>query len=393
MDGVSYAHSAKQAQRIEKFIENPDSNSGVLTQPSVIQAGETVTVPAGRTAILANTRIDGTLTVNGTVFIPSGATTTDIDTKLSTKVAKVTSTDNAIVRFDGTTGDVQNSGVIIDDAGNVGIGLTNPHSKLGVQHNPPGATGANNNTAGCSIGIDSTGVINPLLGLRWTNNRVGIGGRTHCSQFVADSVNSLALEIYTTGSSPLVFGTNSTERMRIDTSGNLLVGTTTDNGADKLQVNGSIKATELNVSANYITKVSKNVPGLSGSNYKDKYFILFKTPTWGLTNANYSVKGALIAERINNIGETVYTDFSVGCGYDNRIHKTYFQNKGNVGTSLVYVTINSIQYVAIYWYSASSQHAAWFDGFITNFNASSVIDNLCGTIFETEQNALSRIII
>lgn len=117
MDAISYAHSAKQAQRIEKFIENPDSTSGVLTQPSVIQTGETVTVPTGRTAILANTQIDGTLTVDGTVFIPSGAT-------LDGVVEKVTSTDNAIVRFNGVTGEVQNSGVIIDDAGNVGVGVT-----------------------------------------------------------------------------------------------------------------------------------------------------------------------------------------------------------------------------------------------------------------------------
>ena len=40
------------------------------------------------------------------------------------KVDKVTSTDNAIVRFDGTTGAVQNSGVIIDDAGNLLIGAS-----------------------------------------------------------------------------------------------------------------------------------------------------------------------------------------------------------------------------------------------------------------------------
>ena len=76
MDAVSYAHSAKQAQRIEKFIENPDSTSGVLTQPSVIQIGETVTVPTGRTAILANTQIDGDLIIDGDVFIPTGSTIT-----------------------------------------------------------------------------------------------------------------------------------------------------------------------------------------------------------------------------------------------------------------------------------------------------------------------------
>lgn len=72
MDAVSYAHSAKQAQRIERFIEDPDSTSGVLTQPSVIQTGEVVTVPLGRTAILAGTQIDGDLVIDGDVFIPTG---------------------------------------------------------------------------------------------------------------------------------------------------------------------------------------------------------------------------------------------------------------------------------------------------------------------------------
>ena len=38
---------------------------------------------------------------------------------ISGKVDKVTSTDNAVTRYDGTTGDVQNSGVTIDDSNNV----------------------------------------------------------------------------------------------------------------------------------------------------------------------------------------------------------------------------------------------------------------------------------
>jgi hypothetical protein len=44
---------------------------------------------------------------------------TDLQNTLDGKVTKVTSTDNAIVRFDGTTGDVQDSGVIIDDSNNL----------------------------------------------------------------------------------------------------------------------------------------------------------------------------------------------------------------------------------------------------------------------------------
>ena len=63
MDAVSYSHADKQKQRIEKFNTNPDSNSGVLTQPKVIEAGETVTIKSGRQAILADTVIDGDLVI------------------------------------------------------------------------------------------------------------------------------------------------------------------------------------------------------------------------------------------------------------------------------------------------------------------------------------------
>ena len=75
MDAVSYSLASKQAQRIEKFIENPDSNSGVLTQPKVIEAGETVTIKSGRQAILADTVIKGNLIIEagGEVFVPAGS--------------------------------------------------------------------------------------------------------------------------------------------------------------------------------------------------------------------------------------------------------------------------------------------------------------------------------
>lgn len=86
MDAVSYAHSAKQAQRIEKFIGNPDSNSGVLTQPKVIEVGETVTIKSGRQAILADTVVDGDLVIEagGDVFVPAGAGFSDLDERIDT---------------------------------------------------------------------------------------------------------------------------------------------------------------------------------------------------------------------------------------------------------------------------------------------------------------------
>lgn len=74
MDIISFNEAATANGRIEKFIENPDSNSGIVTVPKVIGAGESVTIPAGRMAVLPNVQVDGTINIEGEVFIPSGST-------------------------------------------------------------------------------------------------------------------------------------------------------------------------------------------------------------------------------------------------------------------------------------------------------------------------------
>lgn len=115
MDIISFNEASTANGRIESFIENPDSTSGVLTVPKTIAAGETITIPAGRVAILPDLQVDGDLVVDGDLFIPTGSMTSQV-------VQKVTSTDNAITRFDGTTGQVQNSAITVDDSGNIGSG-------------------------------------------------------------------------------------------------------------------------------------------------------------------------------------------------------------------------------------------------------------------------------
>ena len=158
MDAVSYANSAKQAQRIKKFINEPDSTSGIVTVPKVIASGETITIPSGRVAVLPNTRIDGVLNVDGEVFIPSGST-------LSTVVEKVTSTDNAIVRFNGATGEVQNSNVIIDDVGTLTVIASQNAATLGVELVTNG--GFTGNATGWTLGASwaySTNALTCTLG-------------------------------------------------------------------------------------------------------------------------------------------------------------------------------------------------------------------------------------
>ena len=63
MDVISFNEAVTANGRIEKFNANPDSNSGVLTQPKVIEAGETVTIKSGRQAILTDMVVDGDLVI------------------------------------------------------------------------------------------------------------------------------------------------------------------------------------------------------------------------------------------------------------------------------------------------------------------------------------------
>lgn len=81
MDAVSYAHSAKQAKRIKKFIAEPDSTSGLVSLPKKIVAGQSVTIPDGRVVVHPNLEIDGTLTIenDGELFVPFGGTLASSD--------------------------------------------------------------------------------------------------------------------------------------------------------------------------------------------------------------------------------------------------------------------------------------------------------------------------
>ena len=63
---------------------------------------------------LANKK--STLSENSEIYYPNQKAVND---GLATKITRPTSTDKAIPRFSGTSGDLQNSGVTIDDSGNI----------------------------------------------------------------------------------------------------------------------------------------------------------------------------------------------------------------------------------------------------------------------------------
>ena len=101
MDIISLNEAATANGRIEKFNANPDSNSGVLTQPKVIEAGETVTIKSGRQAILAD------MVVEGDLVIEAGA-------DVSMLASSIITSDYIVLKSD-----TKNWKLKVDDLGNI----------------------------------------------------------------------------------------------------------------------------------------------------------------------------------------------------------------------------------------------------------------------------------
>ena len=139
----------------------------------------------------------------------------------------------------------------ITSEGLVGIGVTSPASKVEIQ-----SSGAN----GLVLGVDSG---NATLSSRlfMTN---GTGG-----QGIA-LINNAGVFQFLTGSTP--DSTSGSEKMRLTSGGNLLIGTTTDSG-EKLNVSGNTKITgNLTVSgttAGIVPKIYGNVIKLIPSDFMD----------------------------------------------------------------------------------------------------------------------------
>lgn len=109
------AGRAQSVQRLSDPVEislTGDANGSISIDGSQDVELPVVVADDSHNHIIGN--VDGLQTA-----LDLKANSADVNTSLGTKVDKITSTDNSVVRFDGTNGALQNSNIIVDDFGGI----------------------------------------------------------------------------------------------------------------------------------------------------------------------------------------------------------------------------------------------------------------------------------
>ncbi len=167
-----------------------------------------------------------------------------ISTLLGYTPSNASGTTNYLSKFTGTT--TLGNSLIYDNGTNVGIGTTSPTDRLHIVDASNAnifarvtANGTNASAAWVAQNDQVDNVVYRVFGSAATGTQMGIS-LARSASLLANLGGTGSFVVGTFSNTDFILGTANTERARINTSGNFLIGTTIDAGY-KLDVNGSTR--------------------------------------------------------------------------------------------------------------------------------------------------------
>jgi len=169
--------------------------------------------------------------------------------------------DGELLRYDNSTSKYVPTSMVEDSSGNVGIGTSSPASTLDVD--------GEIRSVGVHLTQGNTGVVDARFAFDQDGTQVGwIGSPQWDSDglyIYGPTASSGSEPVLKYSASQLELRTSNTNRLVINSSGELLIGYTSDNGNYRLQVNGEIFATSSTITTPSDQRYKENITPLTGA--------------------------------------------------------------------------------------------------------------------------------